>query len=79
VALHTSIRPRLGGKVPAPTEVLREEIAAVIAIDQRVCLMCSEGNHLDCHRHTLLAPVVEELGGRVLQIRKDGFGQSAGA
>jgi uncharacterized protein (DUF488 family) len=65
-------RPRLGGKNVAPAEELREEMGAVMENRARVCLMCSEGNYLDCHRHHLLAPVVREMGHRVLQIHKDG-------
>jgi len=65
-------RPRLGGKNVAPAEELREEMAAVMEIPGRICLMCSEGSYLDCHRHHLLAPIVREMGHRVMQIHKDG-------
>jgi uncharacterized protein (DUF488 family) len=69
-------RPRLGGKNVAPTEELREEIGAVVAIPGRICLMCSEGDYRNCHRHHLLAPIVREMGHRVLQINKDGSAKS---
>ena len=69
-------RPRLGGKSVASTEELREEIGVVVEIPGRICLMCSEGNYLECHRHHLLAPIVRGMGHRVLQINKDGSTKS---
>jgi len=38
----------------------------------RVCIMCSEGQPDKCHRHLLLAPVLEKRGIEVLHILPDG-------
>lgn len=42
------------------------------AQNQRVCIMCSEGQPDECHRHLLITPVLEEKGIEVLHILPDG-------
>jgi uncharacterized protein (DUF488 family) len=37
-----------------------------------VAMMCSEGDHTQCHRHKLITPRLLEHGVRVLHIRPDG-------
>ncbi len=65
--------PALGGKDPLPIPELRKTIAAeLLPLAAGVCLMCSEGNHVECHRHYLLAPLFLELGIQVLQIDRSG-------
>jgi len=43
-----------------------------MAARSRVCLMCSEGDPLKCHRTMLLAPELGRRGARVLHILPDG-------
>ena len=62
----------LGGKNPLPVDLLRMHVAKLLPPPLRICMMCSEGNFLDCHRHYLLSPLVIELGYEVLQIQPDG-------
>jgi len=71
--------PQLGGKPPAPKEQLRASLEGLeraygLAFERatNLALMCSEGKHLECHRHYLLAPVLLEMGYDVLQIQTDG-------
>jgi uncharacterized protein (DUF488 family) len=42
------------------------------AASRRVCLMCSEGDPLKCHRTMLLAPELAKRGVKVLHILPDG-------
>ncbi len=37
-----------------------------------VCIMCSEGHPEECHRHLLIAPVLERAGMEVWHILSDG-------
>jgi uncharacterized protein (DUF488 family) len=65
----------LGGKHPLGPAQLKPEVEAALSgfsSEHRACLMCSEGNHLDCHRHYLLAPVILELGYKIFQITPQG-------
>jgi uncharacterized protein (DUF488 family) len=39
---------------------------------ERAIVMCSEGDHRQCHRHLLIAPVLLERGVRVLHVQPDG-------
>ena len=43
-----------------------------LARDERVAVMCSEGDHRRCHRHLLIAQTLLERGVRVLHIQPDG-------
>lgn len=43
-----------------------------LSANQRLALMCSEENPLDCHRHRLIASALTERGVEVLHIRRDG-------
>jgi uncharacterized protein (DUF488 family) len=74
---------RLGGKpegAVADYDKMRaspsfqEGIASVLALGvrQRTAIMCSEGDHRRCHRHTLIAPALLKLDARVLHIQPDG-------
>ena len=43
-----------------------------LARTQRVAVMCSEGDHNQCHRHLLITQTLLARGVRVLHIRPDG-------
>lgn len=66
--------PSLGGKFERPVPTVKRELERLLADvgEHRLCLMCSEGDHRDCHRHTLLTPIALELGWTVMQIQKHG-------
>ncbi len=42
-----------------------------LAAQERTAVMCSEGDHRQCHRHRLITPVLLERGARVLHIQRD--------
>jgi len=48
-----------------------DDVVALSAAD-KVALMCSEENPLDCHRHRLIASALNDRGIEVRHIRKDG-------
>ncbi|MGC9468534.1 MAG: DUF488 family protein [Anaerolineae bacterium] len=50
-----------------------EGIATLIELarDRRVAVMCSEGDHTQCHRHLLITQTLVSEGVRVLHIRPD--------
>ena len=43
-----------------------------LAAQDRTVIMCSEGDHRQCHRHKLITPVLLERGARVLHIQREG-------
>jgi uncharacterized protein (DUF488 family) len=43
-----------------------------LAGTEQVAVMCSEGDHRQCHRHLLVAQTLLERGARVLHIQPDG-------
>jgi uncharacterized protein (DUF488 family) len=43
-----------------------------LARTERVAVMCSEGDHRQCHRHLLITQTLLERGIRVLHIQPDG-------
>jgi uncharacterized protein (DUF488 family) len=43
-----------------------------LARTRRTAVVCSEGNHLDCHRHLLITQTLLTLGARVLHIQVNG-------
>lgn len=58
----------LGGRSPKPCFQISKTLESILR-DQRVlCLMCSEGDHTQCHRHYLLTPIARRLGCNVQQI-----------
>jgi uncharacterized protein (DUF488 family) len=74
---------RLGGKpegTVADYEQLRvspsfqQGIADLVALatGTRTAIMCSEGDHRQCHRHKLITPVLLDQGIGVLHIQPDG-------
>jgi len=74
---------RLGGKpdgVVADYDELKTEPAFEQAITelldwasrQRTAIMCSEGDHRQCHRHKLITPALLDRGSHVLHIQPDG-------
>jgi uncharacterized protein (DUF488 family) len=74
---------RLGGKPEgevADYDQLRETPAfqqgisdlLTIATENRVVVMCAEGDHRQCHRYKLIAPALVEHGVHVLHIQPDG-------
>ena len=63
---------RLGGKNPLPVTKLRELLDYFLPPTNPSCMMCSEGKHVECHRHYLLTPIILKMGYRVFQIQRDG-------
>ena len=74
---------RLGGKPDgevADYDALRADpafgqaIADLLerAFRQRAVIMCSEGDHRQCHRHKLITPALMERDAHVLHIQPDG-------
>ena len=43
-----------------------------LAADHHTALMCSEGDHRQCHRHKLITPALVDQGIQVLHIQPDG-------
>jgi uncharacterized protein (DUF488 family) len=43
-----------------------------LATEYRTAIMCSEGDHRQCHRHKLITPALLDLGVHVLHIQPDG-------
>ena len=43
-----------------------------LAAQDRTAIMCSEGDHRQCHRHKLITPVLLGRGARVLHIQREG-------
>ncbi len=67
----------LGGKDPQPIPEIRRSLESLLyPVNQdpadRMCLVCSEGDYRECHRHYLLTPLVRELGFQVQQILPNG-------
>jgi uncharacterized protein (DUF488 family) len=56
------------------SEGFRQGLDELIALarDQPTVLMCSEGNHRDCHRHLLITPALLDQAVTVLHIQPDG-------
>jgi uncharacterized protein (DUF488 family) len=74
---------RLGGKpqgVVADYDHLRASPAfrlgivelLALAAERHTAIMCSEGDHRQCHRHKLITPALIEEGVHVLHIQPDG-------
>jgi uncharacterized protein (DUF488 family) len=49
-----------------------------LAETEQVAVMCSEGDHRQCHRHLLIAQTLLGRGVRVLHIQSDGTTVEAG-
>ena len=64
--------PALGGRPPLAGQALEDEIAKLLPPHERTCWMCSEGDPYQCHRRSLLEPVILGLGYAVRQILPDG-------
>jgi uncharacterized protein (DUF488 family) len=43
-----------------------------LADERRTAIMCSEGDHRQCHRHKLITPALLQLSVHVLHIQPDG-------
>ena len=43
-----------------------------LAATDRTAIMCSEGDHRQCHRHKLITPVLLDHDARVLHIQREG-------
>jgi uncharacterized protein (DUF488 family) len=74
---------RLGGKpVTGPVDydelcaspAFHKGIADLLALAAQRCtaIMCSEGDHRQCHRYKLITPVLVDQGVHVLHIQPDG-------
>jgi uncharacterized protein (DUF488 family) len=48
------------------------ETLLALATERRCAIMCSEGDHRQCHRHKLITPVLLNQGIHVLHIQPDG-------
>ena len=45
-----------------------DELSALARSGKRVCVMCSEGSYLKCHRYTVLTPSFEKRGLSIIHI-----------
>jgi uncharacterized protein (DUF488 family) len=56
------------------SQSFQEGIAALIVLagEQPTAIMCAEGDHRRCHRHSVIAPQLLEQGLAVLHIQPDG-------
>lgn len=56
------------------SSVFRQGIADLLNLssEQPTAVMCAEGDHRRCHRHTLIAPVLLDQGAVVQHIQPDG-------
>lgn len=43
-----------------------------LAVERRVAIMCSEGDHRRCHRHLLITPTLLDQDAAVVHIQPDG-------
>jgi uncharacterized protein (DUF488 family) len=50
-----------------------------LACDERVAVMCSEGDYRHCHRHLLISQTLLERGARVVHIQPDGTAVEGGS
>jgi uncharacterized protein (DUF488 family) len=50
-----------------------------LAREQRIAVMCSEGDYHHCHRHLLIGQTLLERGARVLHIQPDGTTVAGGS
>ena len=74
---------RLGGKPEGAvadydemraSHSFQQGLADLLALgaERRTAIMCSEGDHRQCHRHKLITPALLDQGVRVLHIQPDG-------
>ena len=61
--------------VPAFQDGLRRLLK--LAAQQKLVIMCSEGDHQQCHRALLLTPQLMAKGARVVHILPDGGTEEA--
>jgi uncharacterized protein (DUF488 family) len=64
--------PALGGLNPSPPATMLETLTSLFNDQRTMALMCSEGDFRKCHRHHLLAPLVQSVGCQVQQITPTG-------
>jgi uncharacterized protein (DUF488 family) len=64
--------PALGGLRPSPRAIILKTLTGLLNDQRTICLMCSEGDFKGCHRHYLLAPVVQSLSYQVQHITPTG-------
>jgi uncharacterized protein (DUF488 family) len=64
--------PTLGGLEPKPCSRMLQALETLLCARQGLCFMCSEGDFRKCHRHYLLAPLLQRLGYRIQQILPNG-------
>jgi uncharacterized protein (DUF488 family) len=50
-----------------------------LALEERVVVMCSEGDYHHCHRHLLISQTLLERGARVIHIQPDGTTVAGGS
>jgi len=64
------------GETPDPASFLASlHQVLTLASSAPVVLLCAEGEPSRCHRSTVLAPPLEEMGARITHILPDGSGQ----
>lgn len=70
--LHTAASPDYGRMEQA--DAYQRGIGCLIdfAGDERVVIMCGEGDYVDCHRHLLISQTLLKCGIEVLHIKPDG-------
>jgi uncharacterized protein (DUF488 family) len=64
--------PKLGGKSQVDEAERLAALKKWFPAYGRLCMMCSEGDYHKCHRHYLLAPILNRMGFQVLQILPNG-------
>ena len=73
--IHYEHAPGLGGKNPLAYPEQRRLLEELLPKSHHanICLMCSEGDFKECHRHYTITRLIHEIGGyEVHQIKTDG-------
>ena len=65
-------RPNYKTMQTTPTYRQALDELTALAQDQRIAVMCSEGDHRQCHRHLLITQSLLQRGVRVRHIQPDG-------
>ena len=69
---YTGGQPDYGQMEDSPVYQAGIDELLEIAANHRVALMCSEGDHRECHRHRLISQTLLKRGVRVVHIKPDG-------
>lgn len=71
-ALYEGESPDYSRMEQAPAYQAGIDYLLVLARSERVVIMCSEGDHRQCHRHLLITQTLLKRGAHVLHIKPDG-------